>query len=78
MQIEAAETLLNELGFNEVRVRHFGSEARIEVPAAFVEKLLPFKNQIQTAFSELGFETATIDAEGLVSGKLNRAIVSHG
>ncbi len=77
-QIEQAETFLNELGFEEVRVRHFGKEARIEVPATVVEKLLPLKVRIQARFAELEFETATIDAEGLVSGKLNRSIVSHG
>lgn len=77
-QIEAAETFLNRLGFDEVRVRHFGMEARIEVPADILEKLRPFKPQIQKAFKEMGFETATIDTEGFVSGKLNRAIVSHG
>ncbi|MCB1123012.1 MAG: ATP-dependent sacrificial sulfur transferase LarE [Verrucomicrobiae bacterium] len=77
-QIEAAETFLNELGFDEVRVRHFGEEARIEVPATVVERLIPLKSEIQTRFTEIGFTTATIDAEGLVSGKLNRAIVSHG
>jgi uncharacterized protein len=77
-QIEAAETFLNELGFDEVRVRHFDSEARIEVPTGMVNKLLPLKPQIQKAFSDIGFETATIDTEGFVSGKLNRAIVSHG
>ena len=77
-QIEKAETLLNQLGFEEVRVRHFGAEARIEVPAYELEKLRPLKTKIQLAFSELGFETAVIDTEGLVSGKLNRSIVSHG
>ena len=77
-QIELAETFLNKLGFDEVRVRHFDKEARIEVPASVVEKLLPLKVKIQSRFAELGFETATIDAEGLVSGKLNRSIVSHG
>jgi len=77
-QIEAAETFLNELGFDEVRVRHFGSEARIEVPSGTLETLRPFKHQIQKAFGDIGFDTATIDTEGFVSGKLNRALVSHG
>lgn len=77
-QIEAAETFLNELGFDEVRVRHFGEEARIEVPTAVVEKLLPLKASIQERFAGIGFTTASIDTEGLVSGKLNRAIASHG
>lgn len=77
-QIEAAETFLNQLGFDEVRVRHFGQEARIEVPTGALESLIPFKPQIQKALNELGFETATIDTEGFVSGKLNRAILPHG
>ena len=77
-QIESAETFLNQLGFDEVRVRHFGHEARIEVPSETVGQLLSFKPQIQRAFSDLGFDTATIDTEGFVSGKLNRAIIPHG
>jgi len=77
-QIECAESILNNLGFDEVRVRHFGSEARIEVPTVKLKKLLRYKTKVQKSFSELGFEIATIDTEGLVSGKLNRAIVSHG
>lgn len=77
-QIEAAETYLNELGFDEVRVRHFGAEARIEVPATSLDTLMPLKEQIKNRFLEIGFETAIIDTEGLVSGKLNRAIVPHG
>ena len=77
-QIERAETLLNQLGFAEVRVRHFGKEARIEVPATEVERLLDCKSRLEKALLELGFDTATIDTEGLVSGKLNRAIATHG
>lgn len=77
-QIERAETILNNLGFDEVRVRHFGSEARIEVPTANLKKLLRYKSKVQKSLFELGFETATIDTEGLVSGKMNRAIVPHG
>jgi PP-loop superfamily ATP-utilizing enzyme len=43
-----------------------------------LDRLLPFKPRIQEAFVQLGFETATIDTEGFVSGKLNRAIISDG
>lgn len=77
-QIEKAETLLNQLGFAEVRVRHFGKEARIEVPTSEVERLLACKTPLKKAMVKLGFDTATIDTEGLVSGKLNRAIATHG
>ncbi len=77
-QIERAETLLNRFGFAEVRVRHFGKEARIEVPRADVERLLGHKTRLKKEMGKLGFDTATIDSEGLVSGKLNRAIATHG
>ena len=31
-QIEEAENMLNAIGFDEVRVRHYGAKAKIEVP----------------------------------------------
>lgn len=73
-QIETAEAHLKHLGYREARVRHFGSEARIEVPTTQVERLQEQLPQIAAIFSELGFAKTTADPEGLVSGKLNRAI----
>lgn len=73
-QIEGAETILNTHGFLEVRVRHYGTEAKIEVPFAEIEQLRTKIDSIQKAFEELGFENCIIDEEGLVSGKLNRVL----
>lgn len=73
-QIENAETLLGQLGFREARVRHFGDEARIEVPKNQIKKVQRSLTAISEAFSEIGFKTTTADPEGLVSGKLNRAL----
>lgn len=73
-QIELAESILNRYGFLEARVRHFGDEARIEVPSEQVSKLRPHFAQLEKSFSALGFRRTFIDEEGLVSGKLNRAI----
>jgi len=73
-QIEEAEDYLNGLGFHEVRVRHYDSAGKIEVPQNQLGQLLLLKNQIQEKFSSIGFETCEIDSEGLVSGKLNRVI----
>jgi len=73
-QIESAENLLNRFGFTEVRVRHYGHIARIEVPGFQVEELKRQADRISPEIKELGFLGCEIDEEGLVSGKLNRAI----
>ncbi len=73
-QIEDAENMLNSLGFQDVRVRHFGEKAKIEVPSGQVEALKKHEKSITNYIREIGFKECEIDDEGLVSGKLNRAI----
>lgn len=73
-QIEDAETVLNDLGFIDVRVRHYGLEAKIEVPAKELDRLRMHEDEIRLAFAKIGFITCQIDQEGLVSGKLNRVL----
>lgn len=75
-QIEAAEDLLNRYGFEDVRVRHFGSFGRIEVQKEDLDKLLIMKDKVSNEIRQLGFEQVEIDEEGLVSGKMNRAILT--
>lgn len=73
-QIEDAENLLNEMGFNDVRVRHYDTYGKIEVPKSEVGKLLLLKDEVSEKMASLGFEKCVIDEEGLISGKLNRVI----
>ena len=75
-QIEAAEEVLLEAGFSNARVRHYGDTARIEVPADELPALLDQKEQVRESIKKLGFDVCEIDEEGLVSGKLNRALGS--
>jgi len=77
-QIEAAEIALNHFGFPEVRVRHFGDLARIESPVSTLDRLQAIFPMIESALIKIGYKTVEIDTEGLVSGKLNRAIKSNG
>jgi uncharacterized protein len=74
-QIEAAENLLNEYGFYDVRVRHFNDIAKIEVPINQLINLIKLRDEISTRIQKLGFNNLEIDQEGLVSGKLNRSII---
>lgn len=73
-QVEDAENILNELGFSDVRVRHYDTYGKIEVPRDEVERLVLLQDEVAEKFTSLGFEKCVIDTEGLVSGKLNRAI----
>lgn len=73
-RIELAESVLQRYGFKQARVRHYQEEARIEVPCEEVKKLEPHMTKICETFAAIGFAKTTVDAEGLVSGKLNRAL----
>ena len=73
-QIEEAENMLNSIGFDEVRVRHFGMTAKIEVPSNQIQHLKKHEKSIKRYIIDLGFKKCEFDEEGLVSGKLNRAI----
>jgi hypothetical protein len=48
--------------------------ARIEVPAAYIPELRAAFAPIAAEIEALGFERCALDGEGLVSGKLNRAL----
>lgn len=74
--IEAAETMLHELGFRECRVRHHDKLARIEVPAGQIERLASpdLRLKVDAAFRELGYQYVCIDIRGFRSGSMNEVI----
>ena len=78
-QVEAAETFLHAQGFRQVRVRHLGHHARIEVGqedvARFRDALLC--GEVVKRFEELGFETVAVDRSGYRPGGANRAMVDE-
>ena len=73
-QIEKAENILNDIGFKNVRVRHYGAKASIEVPYEQIDELKSRIAGVLHVFREIGFTKVEIDNEGLVSGKLNRVL----
>ncbi|MCT4646249.1 MAG: ATP-dependent sacrificial sulfur transferase LarE [Carboxylicivirga sp.] len=73
-RIEKAEEILIDLGFKDCRVRHFETGASIEVPPSSIETLLNMGIDPIMEIKHLGFNKVVIDSEGLISGKLNRAI----
>jgi pyridinium-3,5-biscarboxylic acid mononucleotide sulfurtransferase len=72
--VERAEAGLRSLGFGELRVRHYGDLARIEVPLARLDDVVAARLAVVAAVQEAGYRYATLDLEGLRSGNLNAAL----
>ena len=71
--IEQAEGALLAEGFRQVRVRHHGDMARIELPQEDIPGLLKngLTEKINLRLREIGFQYVTVDLEGYRSGSLN-------
>ena len=75
--IEAAEAVLRRLGFREVRVRHHGTLARIEVPRSEIPRLLApeIADEAVAGVTAAGYREVTVDLRGFRSGSLNEAVI---
>ncbi len=77
-QVEQAEAALHALGFPQVRVRHHGDLARIEIAIEDLPRALslPIFELITAAIKPLGFLYVTIDTEGYRSGSMNDTLLA--
>lgn len=73
-QVAAGEAYLRALNFPVVRVRNNGPLARIEVPAADIERLVSLRETVSAYFKQIGFKYVTVDLEGFRSGSLNEVL----
>jgi uncharacterized protein len=78
--VQAAEDQLRALGFRQVRVRHHGETARIEVDCSDFGRLLADEvpGQISTALKRLGYSYVCLDLEGYRTGSMNERLVKNG
>src|SRR5436189_1330673 len=67
-QVDRAETFLKSLGLRQVRVRHHGDLARIEVEPHDIPGLRSQQSEIEARLSSLGFPRVEIDPEGYRAG----------
>ncbi|MEC9202074.1 MAG: ATP-dependent sacrificial sulfur transferase LarE [Actinomycetota bacterium] len=74
--VERAEAGLRRLGFDELRVRHYGDTARIEVPVHRLEEVVEQRSEVVAAVFAAGYRYATLDLAGLRSGNLNDGLRS--
>jgi uncharacterized protein len=76
--IDTAEQALKQLGFRQVRVRHHGEVARIEIADQEMSRALDpeMTRRMSAALRALGFKYVTLDLEGYRTGSLNEALSS--
>lgn len=74
--IEQAEEVLLGMGFRQVRVRHHGNIARIEVGVTEREKFFTgsVMSQIDKALKEIGYAYVTLDLKGYRTGSMNEVL----
>jgi len=72
-QVERAEDSLRQLGFRELRVRHHGELARVEISRVELPRALTMEmlDAITEALRKVGFQYVTLDCAGFRSGSLN-------
>ena len=68
------EKLLREKGFNQIRVRHHGEIARIEILPEDMPKFfdVDFMNEINETAKTVGFAYAALDLGGYKMGNMNK------
>lgn len=76
MQVEQAELGLHQLGFRQVRVRHHGDLARVEIARADLPRALNMStlDEITSAVRCAGFSYVTLDTQGYRSGSMNEVL----
>jgi uncharacterized protein len=72
--VEAAEAGLQALGFTELRVRHHGEVARIEVPELDLDAVLAKRAAVVDAVRAAGYRWVALDLDGLRSGGFNQLL----
>jgi uncharacterized protein len=75
-RVEAAEEVLRKLGFDQVRVRHHGPIARVEVGSGQFSAMMAgeVRERILRALKKLGWNYITLDLAGYRTGSLNEVL----
>ena len=75
-QVERGEESLRQLGFRELRVRHHGELARVEIARDELPRALTMEmmDAITAALKQAGFKYVTLDCSGFRSGSMNAVL----
>ena len=70
-RVDRAEAALKRMGLRQLRVRHYGDTARLEVDLTELSAVLDDREAIVQAVKAVGYRYVTLDLEGFRSGNLN-------
>ena len=77
-QVARAEEFLRSRGYRQVRVRHHGEIARLEVGSEEMEQAFGEREEISAELKAAGFLYVTLDLVGYTPGSLNAALKQPG
>ena len=77
-QVARAEEFLRREGFRQVRLRHHGEIARLEVAPEEMERAFAKREEISAELLDAGFLYVTLDLAGYRPGSLNAALKKPG
>ncbi|MGH9125545.1 MAG: ATP-dependent sacrificial sulfur transferase LarE [Acidimicrobiales bacterium] len=72
--VAEAEEGLHRLGFGQLRVRHYGDLARVELLPDDLAAALARRSDVVAAVRAAGYRYVTLDLEGFRSGNLNQSL----
>ena len=75
-EVAEAESGLRALGFRQLRVRHYGDLARIELPVEELAAAVARRDELVAAVHAAGYRYVTLDLEGFRSGNLNGSLAA--
>ncbi|MEO6120768.1 MAG: ATP-dependent sacrificial sulfur transferase LarE [Acidimicrobiales bacterium] len=75
--VARAESGLRRLGFSQLRVRHYGELARIELGPDELARAVEQRDEVVAAVRAAGYRYAVLDLEGFRSGNLNDALAAE-
>jgi uncharacterized protein len=73
-RVGRAESALRALGFEQLRVRHYGDVARVELDPQALVTAIERRAEVVAAVKASGYRYVTLDLEGFRSGNLNAAL----
>ena len=80
LMVDRAEQFLLDLGFRQMRVRHHGDIARIEVDAQEMGRFFSgdLAQKVYAEFKKIGFTYITLDLAGYRTGSMNETLAQKG
>ena len=73
-RVAEAEEFLRSAGMPQLRVRHHGNLARIEVPGEYLKFIVERAGEVNARLKEMGYTYVSLDLQGYRTGAMNETL----